>query len=404
MKKIIFFISLLGFFTALQAQSIRRATIGSVGSSVTVGDFRISSSFGQKSVACSVVQNFDEGLIVRQGFQQPTPDSPCPFSVAAAWEEIETECGFYYAFEYQGDADTDDALFTWDFGTAAYPEISNEVNPFQVGFAAEGLRTIRLTVEQEGCSNTFSFTLDARAATFGVNPLVLNPDCFGAPEGEITLEFFGGQEPYTITWDDGSTADRRTGLLPGNYSYKVVSSDGCEVTGIATVLNPADGLQLSGEMIQDNCDTDSPDGSINLIAINATGAAEFLWSNGETTEDIANLAAGTYTVTVLDAGCEAQMLFILENCGELNITDVMTPNNDGRNDAWIIPGIEDYPNNEVEIYNRWGNMVFNQRGYANDWLGTNNKGQNLVTGGYYYIVRLNDESDTVLGGSVTIVR
>lgn len=402
MKKVLFFLLIFGFFQSANAQGIRRATLGSIGNSSTVGDFRISSSFGQKSIACSVVMG--QGIIVRQGFQQPPQQDACPFTVAAVWEEIQTECGFYYTFEYQGDANTETAFFQWDFGTGGFPAISNEVNPMQVGFAIEGLRTIRLTVEEEGCTSSFTFTLDAQKADFGANPITVDPECLGAAEGEISFEFLGGTEPLSFRWEDGSSTETLDRLVAGNYPYTITSADGCEVTGVATIFDPETGLALSGEMTQDICSTSTFEGAINLIPTGTTGAVEYQWSNGESSEDISNLSSGTYTVTVYDAGCQAEMLFILDDCSEISITDVITPNGDGINDGWIIPGIEDHPNNVVEIYNRWGNLVYTAAGYANDWQGTNTKGENLTTGGYYYVVKLNDESDTTLGGSITVVR
>ena len=88
MKRLFLLSMIMAFLLPASAQSIRRHTLGSIGSSVTVGDFRVTSSFGQKSIACSVV--YGEGVIVRQGFQQPTGQRPCEFTVGSAWEEIQT--------------------------------------------------------------------------------------------------------------------------------------------------------------------------------------------------------------------------------------------------------------------------------------------------------------------------
>ena len=136
MKRLFLLSMIMAFLLPASAQSIRRHTLGSIGSSVTVGDFRVTSSFGQKSIACSVVEG--NGIKVRQGFQQPTGKQPCEFSVGSFWEEIETECGFYYAFEYQGDADLENATFEWNFGADAFPAIANTINPMDVAFPTAG--------------------------------------------------------------------------------------------------------------------------------------------------------------------------------------------------------------------------------------------------------------------------
>ena len=177
----------------------------------------------------------DNGIIVRQGFQQPTLQRPCEFSVGSFWEEIETECGFYYAFEYQGDADLEAASFEWNFGTDAFPQIANTTNPMDVAFPTAGQKTIRLTVEQDGCTDVHTFILDAKAASFGASSLTTDNDCLGGAEGEINFSTFGGEEPIQYRWEDGSEEAARTNLSAGDYAYTVTSGDGCVVTGTVTI-------------------------------------------------------------------------------------------------------------------------------------------------------------------------
>ncbi|AYN67481.1 hypothetical protein D1013_08960 [Euzebyella marina] len=69
--------------------------------------------------------------------------------------------------------------------------------------------------------------------------------------------------------------------------------------------------------------------------------------------------------------------------------EAFTPNNDGLNDSWMVPGIENYPNNVVRIYNRYGHEVFAQNSYRNDWQGFfKNKNEKLPSGSYLYIIDL----------------
>lgn len=82
-----------------------------------------------------------------------------------------------------------------------------------------------------------------------------------------------------------------------------------------------------------------------------------------------------------------------------------SPNNDGVNDLFFIDRIEDYPNAVVQIYNRWGNLIFeSQPGYQNPWNGTYN-GKSLPVGTYYYVIDLKDDSiDRLITGPVTILK
>ncbi|NLR90362.1 Ig-like domain-containing protein [Flammeovirga agarivorans] len=103
--------------------------------------------------------------------------------------------------------------------------------------------------------------------------------------------------------------------------------------------------------------------------------------------------------------------FVLIDIGpELVIYSSFTPNNDGINDYWHIKDIEFYPNNEVTIYNRWGNVVYNSNGYNNadiSWDGTNNgngAGNNVLPAAtYFYKVDLKDGSP-VRSGYVVLAK
>jgi gliding motility-associated-like protein len=77
----------------------------------------------------------------------------------------------------------------------------------------------------------------------------------------------------------------------------------------------------------------------------------------------------------------------------LEIYNLVTPNGDGINDFWYLDGIDLYPDNEVLIFNRWGDQVRVFQGYNNsnkNWDGTNEKGENLPDGVYFYIIKIKD--------------
>ena len=104
-------------------------------------------------------------------------------------------------------------------------------------------------------------------------------------------------------------------------------------------------------------------------------------------------------------GCVAQEIVTIGvvGIGCLEIPTVITPNGDGYNDVWRIRNIELYPNARVQIFDRWGKVVFNsQGGYSNPWDGTY-KGRLLPMDSYHYIIDLGDGSKPLLG-NVTIIR
>lgn len=90
------------------------------------------------------------------------------------------------------------------------------------------------------------------------------------------------------------------------------------------------------------------------------------------------------------------------------VANGITPNDDGLNDALIFNLLEDnpnkYPDNELIIFNRWGDIVYKAQPYLNDWEGTNTAGQPLPHGTYYFIFRLNIYEGEIMKGDVTILK
>ena len=92
---------------------------------------------------------------------------------------------------------------------------------------------------------------------------------------------------------------------------------------------------------------------------------------------------------------------MLFRSSEIIIPNIFSPNNDLVNDKFVIYGINDLF--DIKIYNRWGNIVFDQSPYENDWNGKSRNGKRLSEGQYYYILK-NDQEDIKLNGSVMLVR
>ena len=89
---------------------------------------------------------------------------------------------------------------------------------------------------------------------------------------------------------------------------------------------------------------------------------------------------------------------------DVDQTQVITPNGDGENDELYFPYLDEFPENEIEIYNRWGSIVYGPEHYDNDWAGTGPDGSDLPQGTYYYILRLALGEGEVVFGNVLLVR
>ena len=82
--------------------------------------------------------------------------------------------------------------------------------------------------------------------------------------------------------------------------------------------------------------------------------------------------------------------------------NAITPNNDGVNDVWNIQGIELLEGHEVIIFNRWGDILYEQSPYTEPWDGTYN-GKPVPEATYYYVINL-PSHNTVRNGPLTVLR
>ena len=97
-------------------------------------------------------------------------------------------------------------------------------------------------------------------------------------------------------------------------------------------------------------------------------------------------------------GCDTATVSIFIECIELTVFTAVSPNNDGVNDVFYIAKIEDFPENKLWVYNRWGSLVFETREYENTWPGSWGDDTELPDGAYYYILEWTD------GGVTTVQR
>lgn len=194
--------------------------------------------------------------------------------------------------------------------------VSGGVAPYQISWNNLGSGTFQnnlsagdylITVTDAlNCVKTLNVNIP-EAPIFTVNPVVKNITCFGAKNGSITLNFVGGIAPVTLTWNDGAvTGTTRNNLGPGSYTVTIIDSKPCTIVRTFTILEPQL-LVLSANLTNALDCNDANTGAINLLVSGGSAPFTYSWSNGATTEDLVNIPAGNYLVTVTDAnGCVKQ--------------------------------------------------------------------------------------------------
>ena len=181
-----------------------------------------------------------------------------------------------------------------------------------------GKYTVTVT-DSNNCEKSVEIELKS-APQFNITSDVSPITCFGANDGSIKLTIDGGKAPISLEWaDDPQAGTTRSNLKSGVYSVLLKDSSGCEINEIYTITEPAK-LQLSA-IKSDALDCDDPNsGSIDLQVIGGNPPFTYVWSNGDTTEDLSDVSANNYSVIVTDSkGCTVEKTFSIVRPFELKI-------------------------------------------------------------------------------------
>src|SRR5690606_15582324 len=127
-----------------------------------------------------------------------------------------------------------------------------------------------------------------------------NVTCFGADDGAVDLTVAGGTAPYSFIWSNGATTEDVTDLPAGTYSVTITDANLCTVTIDDIVITEPDEIDAQFSATNVTC-FGADDGAVDLTVAGGTAPYSFIWSNGATTEDVTDLPAGTYSVTITDA-------------------------------------------------------------------------------------------------------
>ena len=164
-----------------------------------------------------------------------------------------------------------------------------------------GAGNINLIIsDAHGCSVNHQFNVvDIQEPVVDIQ--ITNVSCFGDNNGQVELVFSNPSEVSSVIWDNGASGSVINNLPLGSYTATIFYNNGnCSLSQAASVLSPT-ALSISAATI----DVDSLNaGSIDITVVGGTAPYLYNWDNNEQSEDIANLIAGVYSVSVTDAaGC-----------------------------------------------------------------------------------------------------
>jgi len=179
-----------------------------------------------------------------------------------------------------------------------------------------------VATDANGCTSTNSTTVSQPSSAISSSKTQLNVDCFGNSTGSIDLTVSGGTTGYTYSWSASSggivpsgqtNSQDLTGLKPGVYNVTITDASSCSASNSATITQPSSALASTKTQTDVSCFGNSS-GAIDLTVTGGTTAYSYLWTatgtgvipSGQSgNQDLTNLVAGNYSVTITDAnGCK----------------------------------------------------------------------------------------------------
>ena len=158
--------------------------------------------------------------------------------------------------------------------------------------------------DSKGCTDFVTVTITQPLQLQAQIDSVFNIGCNGSNTGAIYITVSGGNPVYSFLWSNAAVTEDVTGLAAGTYNVAVTDSKGCTTSVGATISQPLP-LFLNIASYHDLLCYNDSSGSVDVTANGGVPPYSFVWSNGETTEDIYGLLPNTYSVTVTDAnGCQ----------------------------------------------------------------------------------------------------
>ncbi|HBW86171.1 MAG TPA: hypothetical protein DEF82_05355 [Crocinitomicaceae bacterium] len=233
--------------------------------------------------------------------------------------------------------------------------------------------------------------------------------------GEIAIATTtGGTSPYTYSINNGiySSAQVFDSLAQGTFTISVLDANNCSYQEQALVPMFAGPALIQVGITNPNCGL-----SNGSLIINGTigGSAPYQYTvNGTSTQpqsSLQDLGIGSYILNVVDAnGCiynQTEALIMTAGETVIRIPNVLTANEDVTNDIWkiytkCIEGLR------CEIFNRWGNKIFEFDELTEGWNGKTMNGTEAVSGVYFYKVTFDlfgeEENDEIYHGHITLIR
>ncbi len=174
---------------------------------------------------------------------------------------------------------------------------SNSAVSEDLSLVTAGSYSVIIT-DSNQCTVSSTFPV-AEPPAIMLSGIITHVACNTANTGAVDLTVSGGVQPFSLLWSNNAVTEDISGVAAGIYSVTATDFNSCSATASFTLTQP-DSIVLTLVKTDVNC-AGGNDGAIDLTIISGTQPFRFTWSNNAATEDISGLAAGAYSVVVIDS-------------------------------------------------------------------------------------------------------
>jgi gliding motility-associated-like protein len=260
----------------------------------------------------------------------------------------------------------------WDFGDAQQSQVLQPLHTY----AAPGLYDVNLIVYKVDCSGLNDTII--RKIWIADSDKFLGADTSSC--NPLSLEI-GVDKNFAANylWNTGSTGNKITTTSFGDY-WLEMEQNGCKLRDTIKVS------PMPTPKVSLGIDTNICKSKPVILKTLSTNYDSYLWSTGETTPSILVNQIGTYHITVTKNSCQASdtIQVLLGDC-DVYIPTAFTPNNDNLNETFGVVDNTALQYFNLQIYNKWGQIIFNSKDVTQKWDGTF-KGKKMPNGPYVWML------------------
>jgi len=255
---------------------------------------------------------------------------------------------------------------------------------------------------------TITFTEPSALVTISIPPDTLA--CFDDKTSSIIIQTSGGFSPYlyNINNQGWQSANTFNGLGAGTYTVEIKDSNNCLTNEIVDIIGPTEPLNIDLQKRDVPCfetNTGWVQGSISGGWI----PYFFHWNNSNTSLILDSIIAGNYQLIVHDErGCAITKSITVDqqNCCTAYLPNAFTPDGDTKNETYGVITLSNVDQMHLQIFNRWGTVVFNAHSLSERWDGRYGN-EEAPIGTYFYLLEYKCpwlDKKVVLKGDLTLIR